>query len=99
MSFTKKSTTYFFHFFLLIVLSGCAGPGQSSFQPSWAERTLHKLTLREKIGQMMVFHMNMHFMNEENPKWKELKSLIETDGIGGIHIWFGDRRYILDTFK
>ena len=90
MSFTKKSTTCFFHFFLLIVLSGCAGPGQFSFQQSWAEQTLKKLTLREKIAQIMVYHMNMRFLNEESPKWKEITSLLETDGIGGIHIWFGD---------
>lgn len=90
MSFTKIPTTLLFLFYLLIVLAGCAGPGQFSFQQSWAERTLKKLTLREKIAQMMVFHMNMRFLNEESSKWKEITSLLETDGIGGIHIWFGD---------
>ncbi|MCH7612035.1 MAG: serine hydrolase [Candidatus Marinimicrobia bacterium] len=77
-------------FIFLILFIACAGPGQFSLQQSWAERTLNKLTLREKIAQMMVYHMNMHFLNEESPKWKEIVSLLESDGIGGIHIWFGD---------
>ena len=90
MSFTKKTSSLLLYLSLIFILAGCAGPGQSSFQQSWAERTLQELTLREKIAQMMVYHMNMRFLNEESPKWKEITSLLETDGIGGIHIWFGD---------
>ena len=74
----------------IIFFNACAGPDQLSSQQSWAERTLNKLTLREKIAQMMVFHMNMRFLNEESLKWKEITSLLESDGIGGIHVWFGD---------
>ncbi len=84
-----KKQNYILLLFLIISV-GCAGLGQFSFQHSWAEKTLSTLTLREKIAQMMVFHMNMRFLNEESPKWKEITSLLETDGIGGIHIWFGD---------
>lgn len=86
----KKTLNYLLNITLLIILSGCTGSSQFFYQQSWAERTLNKLTLREKIAQMMVFHMNMRFLNEEDPKWKEITSLLETDGIGGIHIWFGD---------
>ena len=75
---------------LVTIFSGCVGPRQISHQKSWAELTLKELSLREKIAQMMVYHMNMRFLNEESPKWKEIKLLLETDGIGGIHIWFGD---------
>lgn len=78
--------------FLIMVslFFGCAGTAQISDQRSWAESTLNQLTLREKIAQMMVFHMNMRFMNEESAKWKELNELLASDGVGGIHIWFGD---------
>ncbi|SVD76392.1 uncharacterized protein METZ01_LOCUS429246, partial [marine metagenome] len=75
---------------LITIFPGCAGPGHLSYQQSWAEHTIRELSLREKIAQMMVYHMNMRFLNEESPKWKEIKLLLETDGIGGIHIWFGD---------
>ncbi|PIZ69287.1 MAG: hypothetical protein COY19_02320, partial [Candidatus Marinimicrobia bacterium CG_4_10_14_0_2_um_filter_48_9] len=47
-----------------------------SFSPffggtSWAERTLDRLTLREKIAQMLVYHMNLQFMNTDSDKWQE----------------------------
>lgn len=86
----KKTFKILLNISFLLFLAGCSGSGQSLVQSSWAEQTLNQLTLREKIAQMMVYHMNMRFLNEEDPKWKELKSLLETDGIGGIHIWFGD---------
>ncbi len=78
---------------LLIAISffmSCAGPGQFVFQQSWAERTLQKLTLREKIGQMMLYGMHMKFMNDEDSRLKEIKKYIETDGVGGIHLWSGE---------
>ena len=90
MSFTKKTNSFLLYLILVFILADCAGPSQSLFRKSWAERTLKNLTLREKIAQMMVYHMNMSFLNEESPKWKEITSLLETDGIGGIHIWYGD---------
>jgi len=74
----------------VFLISACLPPGLIPAKHGWAERTLKRLTLREKIAQMMIYHMNMKFMNEENDKWQEIKSLIETDGIGGIHLWFGD---------
>jgi beta-glucosidase-like glycosyl hydrolase/CubicO group peptidase (beta-lactamase class C family) len=77
-------------FFCLIFIIGCAGPGQFWFQQSWAERTLQHLTLREKIAQMMVYNMNMRFLNEDSRQWKEIQELLATDGIGHIHVWFGD---------
>ena len=57
------------------------------------------MTLREKIAQMMVYRMNMHYVNFENKDWKELIQLIETDGIGIIHIWFGDVGSSLTTLN
>jgi len=57
---------------------------------SWAEKTLNKLTLREKIAQMMVISMNMRFMNYESSQWKEVQRSLATDGFGVLHIWFGD---------
>jgi len=90
MAYIKKSSTFLFILYFALAIMGCTGPSQLKLEQSWAERTLDKLTIREKIAQMMVFHMNMRFLNEESPKWKEITSLLETDGIGGIHIWFGD---------
>ena len=75
---------------LVIILSACAGPGQFNPKQSWAESTLNKLTLREKIAQMMVYSMNMRYMNYESNQWQEIQQHLATDGIGVLHIWFGD---------
>ena len=75
---------------LVIILSACAGPGQFNPKQSWAESTLNKLTLREKIAQMMVYSMNMRYMNYESDQWQEIQQHLATDGIGVLHIWFGD---------
>ena len=80
-------------FILLLAVSlfiSCAGPGEFMFQQSWAEGTLKKLTLREKIGQMMLYGMHLKFMNNEDARLQEIKKYIETDGVGGIHLWSGD---------
>ena len=61
---------------LALLFSACAGPGQFKSKKSWAESTLKKLTLREKIAQMMVVSMNMRFMNYESAKWNEIQSYI-----------------------
>jgi len=76
-----------------LMFNGCGGmfPQQSkSLELSWAEETLSMLSLREKIAQMMIYHMNMRFKDVSESKWKEIQSLIKTDGIGGIHLWYGD---------
>ncbi|MEE2765179.1 MAG: glycoside hydrolase family 3 N-terminal domain-containing protein [Candidatus Neomarinimicrobiota bacterium] len=58
--------------------------------PSWAEYTLNRLTLREKIAQMMIYRMNMSYKDIPIEKWREIMNLIQSDGIGGIHLWAGD---------
>ena len=57
---------------------------------SWAESVIKKMTLREKIAQMMVYRMNMHYLNYNSDEWKEIENLISSDGIGILHIWFGE---------
>jgi len=74
-----------------IIFLSCSGMGsQTPYKSSWAESTLKKLSLREKIAQMMVYRMNMKFMNYESDEWKEVEELIQSDGIGILHIWFGE---------
>ena len=57
---------------------------------SWAMETFGGLSLRQKVAQMLIYRMNMRFLSSSSKKWKEIESLLETDGIGGIHIWYGD---------
>ncbi|MDP6339748.1 MAG: glycoside hydrolase family 3 N-terminal domain-containing protein [Candidatus Marinimicrobia bacterium] len=75
---------------LALLLSACAGPGEFISNKSWAEKTLRELTLREKIAQMMVVGINMRFMNYGSREWQNIQNHLATDGIGVLHIWFGD---------
>ena len=75
---------------VIIIFSGYLYPNQFPWNKSWAESTLDKLTLREKIAQMMVYRMNMHYLNYNSDEWKEIENLISSDGIGILHICFGE---------
>ena len=80
-----------FTILLFTVFLSCSGGGAiSSDNSDWAESTLKKLSIREKIAQMMVYRMNMKFMNFDSKEWKEIESQLATDGIGIVHIWFGE---------
>ena len=75
-------------YFLFFIFTGCAII--PSISVSWAEKTLNKLSLREKIAQMMIYRMNMRLKDIPSNKWQQIMKLIESDGIGGIHLWYGD---------
>ena len=75
---------------IILPLAGCAHQGYWPQGKSWAEATLAQLTLRQKIAQMMITYMNMRFINSETDRWQELEDLIVTDGVGGIHLWYGE---------
>ena len=75
---------------VIVIFSGYLYPNQFPWNKSWAESTLDKLTLREKIAQMMVYRMNMHYLNYNSDEWKEIENHISSDGIGILHIWFGE---------
>ena len=74
-----------------VIILSCSGVSTiTSNDSSWVEDTLKKLSLREKIAQMMVYRMNMKFMNFDSEEWNEIESLLASDGIGVVHIWFGE---------
>ena len=93
---TKKIIILSFAFLL-----SCSSIVTNLIENSWAESVIKKMTLREKIAQMMVYRMNMHYVNFENKDWKELIQLIETDGIGIIQrgsvcrCWGRGRRFCI----
>jgi len=76
--------------FILLTLTSCSTFPITQDPTNWAEKTLSQLSLREKIGQMMVYRMNMRLKDVSSEKWKKINSLIASDGIGTIHLWYGD---------
>ncbi len=80
----------FYSIILILVTVSCSPPASIEIEKSWAEQTLQELSLREKISQMLIYSMHLDFRNDENKQWQEINQLIETDGIGGIHLWRGN---------
>jgi len=50
----------------------------------WAERTLQELTLREKVGQLMMPWVLGDFAPEGSQSHERIVDYIEKDGIGGV---------------
>ena len=74
--------------FFALFLIGCSK--NYTEDASWAKSTLEKMTLRQKISQMLVYRMNMRFLSNSNKNLNEVMDLVSSDGIGGIHFWYGD---------
>ena len=84
----NKTKTLFYVLMSLLLIMSCSSLSNQS--QGWADRTLKKLSLREKIAQMMIYRMQMRFKDVSPEKWNEIIMQISSDGIGGIHLWYGD---------
>ena len=72
-----------------LLLLACAAQSPTIDSSPWAKATLKKLTLRQKIAQMMVYHMRLNYISSESANWQELDGLLASDGIGFLHVWGG----------
>jgi beta-N-acetylhexosaminidase len=52
----------------------------------WAAKTLRKLSLEEKIGQMLMVWAPVQFMNVNGPDYLELRDTIEKYHVGGFGV-------------
>ncbi len=50
----------------------------------WVEKTLHKMTAEEKIGQLFMIWTRVTFMNEDDPNWIQLRDSVRKYHIGGL---------------
>ena len=60
----------------------------------WVEKTLRSLTLREKIGQMMMMSFSGEFSNFDSEKFAETKRRIEKLNVGGFTLFRGEANSI-----
>jgi len=74
---------------LFMLVTCTVQPAHDDASP-WALKTLKKLTLRQKISQMMVYSMRLDYLPAESARWAEIEGLLETDGIGFVHVWGGE---------
>ncbi|HEY0657434.1 MAG TPA: glycoside hydrolase family 3 N-terminal domain-containing protein, partial [Pyrinomonadaceae bacterium] len=63
-------------------------------QSEWVAETLKKMTLREKIGQMMVMPLNGEFANVNSEKFREMRRQIEESHVGGFTLFRGEANSI-----
>jgi beta-N-acetylhexosaminidase len=61
---------------------------------NWVEKTLKGLTLREKIGQMVMVRMSGEFQNWNDPRFLELRRHIEENHLGGFILFRGEANSI-----
>ena len=50
----------------------------------WAEKTLHKLSTEEKVGQLFMIWVRVQFWNAENPDYLQLRDNIRKYHIGSL---------------
>jgi beta-glucosidase-like glycosyl hydrolase len=83
-------------FFLVILAATCARvvvkPGLTfgSSEAKWVDKTLKKMTLEEKIGQMIACRYSGHFVNRDSDYLEKLKPLIVNRKIGGLILFGGE---------
>ena len=56
----------------------------------WTERTLARLTLEEKVAQMIVPRAFGYYLNEQEDDWRRLVHLVKDRKIGGLALFQGD---------
>jgi beta-N-acetylhexosaminidase len=55
----------------------------------WADEQLRRMSLDEKIGQMVAVGLNATFLNQESDQFKELRRQVEQNHIGGLILFRG----------
>jgi beta-N-acetylhexosaminidase len=71
-------------------------PKISAFKPDpsakglkWANDTLRKMSLEEKVGQLISVGINATFLNQDSEAYQTLKHHIEDNKVGGIILFRG----------
>lgn len=63
-------------------------PGEKA--EKWADKQLKKMTVDEKIGQLVHIGINAQFLSQDSNEYKELQRQIVDNKVGGIIVFVGD---------
>jgi beta-N-acetylhexosaminidase len=55
----------------------------------WAEKELRRMSLDEKIGQLICVGINATFLNQDSAAFKDLRHQVEDNHVGGIILFRG----------
>jgi len=81
--------------FLLLLLPFARALAQPKYQPpgpthldrkgeKWAEKTLHRLSLEEKVGQVFMIWVRAQYLNIDSPESVQLRALMSKYHIGSF---------------
>jgi beta-N-acetylhexosaminidase len=83
-----------FCFLLIILILGCSAFAKDKYPPGpvhldrdgekWAEKTLHKLSLEEKVGQLFMVWVRADFLNLQSPVYIQLRDNILKYHLGSL---------------
>jgi beta-N-acetylhexosaminidase len=71
-------------------------------ETKWVDKTLRKMTMEEKIGQMIALRYSGHFVNRDSDYFQRLESYIVERKIGGLIIFGGEvyeTAYLTNSFQ
>ncbi|HEU4595851.1 MAG TPA: glycoside hydrolase family 3 N-terminal domain-containing protein [Pyrinomonadaceae bacterium] len=89
----KRSASISFIIIIATLSAGIASPRQSEQKSPgvdekaaalWVEETLKSLTLRERVGQILMTPMQTEFMNVSGERFAELKKQVTELALGGV---------------
>jgi beta-glucosidase-like glycosyl hydrolase/CubicO group peptidase (beta-lactamase class C family) len=96
---------FFFCSLLFVLELGCSGSTSTANRPinteeqravlsgpktDWVESTLRRLTLEEKVAQLVVVWTPGSYASHESPRWQDLERLIVGRKLGGFVFSIGD---------
>ncbi|HXH07216.1 MAG TPA: glycoside hydrolase family 3 N-terminal domain-containing protein [Vicinamibacterales bacterium] len=74
---------------LWLSAAALGGPALDRAAERWVRETLRRLTLDEKIGQLLVPSLNSSFTSVDSEEFERLRHLVHDLHIGGIHVFGG----------
>ncbi len=71
----------------LVIIAQDFRPSEKAYK--WADKQLAKMSLNEKVGQMIHVGVNAAYFNQESFAFKELKRQVTENHVGGIIVFVG----------
>src|SRR5690349_721207 len=80
---------------ILMLLPAFGGAQKSYFQPldrqgeRWVKTTLAKMSLDDKVGQLMVSSFGSDFVSTDSDQFDKLATIVRDHHVGGFHVFGG----------
>jgi len=89
-----RATTHRALFFLVALLFAVSASAKTKYQPmpvhldhdgeKWAEKTLHKMSVEEKVGQLFMIWTRAEFLNVNSPAYLQLRDEMNKYHVGSF---------------